>query len=238
MEVCITIDVEQDCPPYLDSYRGIEEGMPQLMALLREEGVPATFFTTGDVARRYPAVVRRIVAEGHELGAHGDTHRRFSELDAAQARAELEAASATLRAFAPVVSFRAPNLDLPACVLPLLRQHGYRIDSSQGRHKHGLYFRRPRVHREAGLWRVPASLPPSVLRAPGPLPNLLCALCESPFVPFYHPWDFVDLRGAPIPLDCRLRSGEAALRHLRRTIRWLRRRGARFLRLADLSFPD
>src|SRR5690349_11802564 len=103
MNVCITIDTEHDCPPYLTTYQGIEVGVPRLLSLLAEENVPATFFTTGDVARRYPELIQRIVAEGHELGCHGDSHRRFSTLDEAAARSEIRDATATLRRHAPVV---------------------------------------------------------------------------------------------------------------------------------------
>mgnify|MGYP000246377619 CR=1 FL=1 len=71
LEVCITIDVEHDCPPFLTTYRGIEHGMPRLLALFHEEAIAATFFTTGDVARRYPDTVRAVVAAGHELALVG-----------------------------------------------------------------------------------------------------------------------------------------------------------------------
>src|SRR5437763_16784385 len=52
--VAFTIDLEPDCPPFLRGYRGIEHGLPRLLDMLRDVGVPATFFTTGEVARRYP----------------------------------------------------------------------------------------------------------------------------------------------------------------------------------------
>ena len=52
--VSITVDFEPDCPPYLSSsFRGIEEGAPALLRLFAETGVRATYFTTGEVARRY-----------------------------------------------------------------------------------------------------------------------------------------------------------------------------------------
>ena len=65
--VAFTVDVEPDCPPFLRGFRGIEQGMPRLLDLLAARGIPATWFTTGDVATRYPGVVERIVSEGHEL---------------------------------------------------------------------------------------------------------------------------------------------------------------------------
>jgi len=140
-DVAITIDLEHDCPPFLTTYRGVTQGMPRLLELLAAEQVPATFFCTGDVARKHPEIVRRLVDEGHELGCHGDTHARFGGMDRATAERELADAGQTLRAFgAPVTSFRAPNLDFPAEFVPLLRAHGFSLDSSQGKHKPGSFF--------------------------------------------------------------------------------------------------
>ena len=113
-------DVEQDCPPYLTTTRGMTEGLPRLLDLLGELGVRGTFFTTGEMARRFPAIIRRLVGEGHELGCHGDLHRDFTALTGAEADAELGAALASLREFAPVASFRAPYLRFPAAYLPRL----------------------------------------------------------------------------------------------------------------------
>ena len=131
-DVAITVDLEHDCPPFLTTYRGVTQGMPLLLDLLAAEQVPATFFCTGDVARKHPEIVRRLVDEGHELGCHGDTHERFGTMDRAAAERELAGAAATLRAFAPVTSFRAPNLDFPEAFVPLLAAHGFTLDSSQG----------------------------------------------------------------------------------------------------------
>jgi peptidoglycan/xylan/chitin deacetylase (PgdA/CDA1 family) len=50
------------------------EHTPRLLDLLGERRVPATFFVVGEGARRHPGIVRRIVAEGHDLGNHTYTH--------------------------------------------------------------------------------------------------------------------------------------------------------------------
>lgn len=233
MRTAITIDLEHDCPPFLTTYRGVEEGVPRLLELFAAEAVPATFFCTGDVARRYPGTLEAIVRGGHELGCHGDSHRRFSAMTAAEARAEIQAASEILRRYYPVTSFRAPNLDLPEPFLELLAAAGYRLDSSQGRHKQGSYFVKP--HQRGGVQRVPASISPSPLRTPAPVRNALCRLLSDPAVLFFHPWEFVDMTATPIPWDCRVRTGEPALYHLRETVRHFRARGARFLRMQDLA---
>ena len=231
--VCITVDMEQDVPPFMSTYRGIEEGAPRLLKLLAEESIPAPFFTTGDVARRYPQIVDALVKDGHELGCHGDTHRRFSTMNRDEARTELRDAGKTLRAHADVISFRAPNLDFPSEFVPLLRDEGFAVDSSCGRHKRGSYFIKPVV--ESGVRRIPASMSPSPLRTPKPIRRLICGLLDSPTVLFVHPWEFIDLRDAPLRFDIRVRTGDAALDCLRDTIRYYKRKNANFQRIREVS---
>lgn len=231
MRICLSVDVEPDCPPYLTSYRGIQEGLPRLLALLADRGVPATFFTTGEVARRFPEAVQAIVAGGHELGCHGDSHRSFSRLDERQARQEIEQASSSLRRFAPVTSFRAPYLQLPVGYLPLLERAGYSLDSSHARYK------LPRGPRKLSgpLYRVPASTTSSVLRLPRVVRDLIFSFLAEPVVLFVHPWEFCDFRSdRRLRWDCRFRTGEQALACLASSLDHWRSRGT-FVSLRDLT---
>ena len=50
------------------------ERTPAVLDLLAQHGQRATFFVIGENVRRHPALVRRIVDEGHALGLHSDTH--------------------------------------------------------------------------------------------------------------------------------------------------------------------
>jgi peptidoglycan/xylan/chitin deacetylase (PgdA/CDA1 family) len=222
--VFITVDVEPDCPPFLKTWRGIDEGMPKLCRLLDEEQVRATMFVTGDVARRYPAMIDRLVADGHELGCHGDTHASFATLTPEQSEREIVDATRTLRAHGDVVSFRAPYLRLPVRTLTQLRLAGYRLDSSAGRHK----TLSARVEVVDGMLRVPASITSSTLRWPAALRNPLLAVLSKPAVVFVHPWEFVDLRRTSLRFDCRFKTGDTALACLRDTIRFFRNRSAVF----------
>jgi peptidoglycan/xylan/chitin deacetylase (PgdA/CDA1 family) len=229
---CFSADVEQDCPPYLVTTRGMTEGLPRLLDLLGELLISGTFFTTGEMAQRFPAVIKRLVAEGHELGCHGDRHRDFTTLSEAEASAELGAALATLRRFAPVVSFRAPYLRFPTAYLPLLVAHGLMIDSSVARYKFG------RLHRPAplppGLVRVPASATSSVLRLPSVVRSPWLGLLPAPLMLFVHPWEAVDFRRTTLRLDCRFRTGAPALVAWREALTEQQGRGAQFLRLDKL----
>lgn len=229
--VAFTVDVEPDCPPYLAGFRGIEQGMPRLLDMLAAEGVPATFFTTGEVAVRYPNVVERIVREGHELASHGMTHRAFSSLDAGEARREIDEAAAILRRAAPVTSFRAPYLQFPSAYLKMLEDAGFKLDSSQAKYKAAYYRDRPAT----SLSRVPASVTSSVLRLPRVVRSPYLAALASPIVLFVHPWEFVDLRREQLRIDCRFRTGDVALECVRTVLRDYRTRGAQFARMAELA---
>ena len=231
LDVLLTVDVEPDCPPYLDGWQGVEEGLPRLRAALAEECVPATFFVTGGAAERYPVAVRETVAEGHELGCHGQSHARFSGMDAQGARDELTRASDVLRRVAPVTAFRAPFLDFPDRLLPLLVEAGYHVDSSEGAHRIAHRVRAARRARIAapGLLRIPASTTSSALRLPPALRDPWLARLHSPVVLFVHPWEFVDLSTAPIPWHCRAGTGTRALTALSEVIRLFRGQGVRFV---------
>jgi peptidoglycan/xylan/chitin deacetylase (PgdA/CDA1 family) len=53
------------------------DATPLILDTLREKGVRATFFILGSHAERWPALVRRIANEGHEIGNHGYFHRKL-----------------------------------------------------------------------------------------------------------------------------------------------------------------
>jgi len=56
---------------------GPSESTPRLLAVLRKHRVPATFFVCGENVRRCPEIAREVVAGGHELGNHTDSHVRL-----------------------------------------------------------------------------------------------------------------------------------------------------------------
>jgi peptidoglycan/xylan/chitin deacetylase (PgdA/CDA1 family) len=232
LRVALTVDFEPDCPPYLSStFRGIEEGGPKLLELFADARVPATYFTTGEVADGSPGAVRSLVAAGHELGCHGVTHTAFDRMDEPTARWEIDHSARLLRGFAPVVSFRAPYLRFPERYVRLLEEHDFRLDSSLARYKRS--YRAPRA--PTTLTRVPVSMTSSVLRLPALVRDPWLASLRDPVVLFVHPWEFVDLRREKLRLDCRFRTGDVALRCLRDVISSFAARGARFTTMCELA---
>lgn len=89
---------------------GPSRATPELLELLASSGAPATFFLVGSNARRYPEIVRAIVAAGHEIGNHTDTHPRLWLRSPAYILGEMERAQLTLEQLTGIrpLWFRAP----------------------------------------------------------------------------------------------------------------------------------
>ncbi len=113
----------------------VERNVERILSLLEESGTHATFFTLGWVAQRYPALVRRIVAGGHELASHGYGHERASDLSPEAFRSDITRAKALLEDIGgrPVLGYRAPSFSIGEGNLwafDELLAAGYRYSSS------------------------------------------------------------------------------------------------------------
>ncbi len=114
----------------------VEQGTEAILDLLARHGWRSTFFVLGEVVREHPALIRRLVAEGHELACHGMAHRPVWRATPETFRAELrefrDVVTGVLGAF-PVIGFRAPTFSIDRSnpwALDVLREEGYRYDSS------------------------------------------------------------------------------------------------------------
>ena len=73
---------------------------PQVLDILREHAVPATFFVVGKRAERHPELVRRIVDGGHAVGSHTWSHREPGSLTARELAAEVRSGRRSVEAAA------------------------------------------------------------------------------------------------------------------------------------------
>lgn len=117
---------------------------PKILATLKDHGVKATFFVTGQNAQRYPELVRQIVAEGHELGSHTWDHPQLTKLTAAQITAQLDRTQAAVDAALgypyPLKQVRPPYGAVNATVQATIAAKGasvvmWQIDSNDWRYK-------------------------------------------------------------------------------------------------------
>ena len=63
---------------------------PKLLDLLKERNIKCTFFLVGNLVKVYPAIVRRIIEEGHEIGNHTWSHCSLTSRSDEQIRSELK----------------------------------------------------------------------------------------------------------------------------------------------------
>ncbi|MGW6564845.1 polysaccharide deacetylase family protein [Streptomyces sp. NPDC054975] len=83
---------------------------PRVLDVLTDNACHATFFMLLYNARPHPDLVRRVVAEGHEIALHGPDHQSLVPLSRQAVRTRLESAASELAAIAgaPVRLFRPP----------------------------------------------------------------------------------------------------------------------------------
>jgi polysaccharide deacetylase family protein (PEP-CTERM system associated) len=198
-----------------DLPRRVEANTERLLDLCARAGVAGTFFTLGWVAARHPALIRRIVAAGHELASHGHGHQRVFELTPAEFRADISRAKGLLEdaGGVAVTGYRAPTFSVgprTPWAFAILAETGHRYSSSVYPVRHDLYgqpdaSRVPYRHAGTDLWEFPMTtlrvlsknIPCSgggyFRLLPYPLYRFLLRRCNvtqaGPALFYTHPWE-------------------------------------------------
>jgi peptidoglycan-N-acetylglucosamine deacetylase len=82
------------------------ETTPRLLDILKQRNIKATFFMIGQNAEHNPAIVQRILAEGHEIGNHSWTHPQLSKLSDDRVTEEINKTQAAIKnacGYTPVI---------------------------------------------------------------------------------------------------------------------------------------
>ncbi|MCL5801163.1 MAG: DUF3473 domain-containing protein [Gammaproteobacteria bacterium] len=113
----------------------VERNVDAILAMLDDHGVHATFFTLGWLAQRYPDLIRRIVAQGHELASHGYDHYRATEQNRAEFLEDVTRTKHLLEDMGgvEVKGYRAPSFSIGEnnlWALQCLQEAGYLYSSS------------------------------------------------------------------------------------------------------------
>ena len=113
----------------------VERNVDRMLGMLADSQALATFFTLGWVAERFPDMVKRIVAGGHELASHGYGHQRASDLTPAEFFDDITRAKKILEDLGgqAVIGYRAPSFSIGEnnlWALDSLGEAGYQYSSS------------------------------------------------------------------------------------------------------------
>lgn len=122
----------------------VEDNTCRVLDLFAEHGLKATFFVLGWEAQRRPAIVRRIIADGHELACHGYGHQLIYRIGPDAFREDVHRAKSLLEDISghPVHGYRAPSYSITAeslWALDILVEEGFLYDSSIVPARHDTY---------------------------------------------------------------------------------------------------
>ncbi|MEI4789253.1 polysaccharide deacetylase family protein [Bacillus sp. FJAT-53060] len=101
----------------------------QILDVLKENRVNASFFVLGSRVHAYPEVAKRIVGEGNEIGNHTMNHTYFDRLSSKQIKQELKESAAHIASLQPggPLLFRPPGGRLTMKSFHILSKQGYDV---------------------------------------------------------------------------------------------------------------
>ena len=122
----------------------LEFQMERLLTLFEQTNSKATFFTLGWVAEKHPTILKKIVAEGHELASHGFMHQHLCRQSRSEFTDDITRAKKVLEDCAgiEVKGYRAPCFSIQAdneWAHDTIASAGYQYSSSSYPINHDLY---------------------------------------------------------------------------------------------------
>lgn len=152
VQAVLGFDMETDIGSFTPFYEGLVHGTPIILEILSRYGITATFFFTGDAARKNPGIVRRVRDAGHEIGSHSLYHETLGDplfdipglvpVLPEEVEHRLALNTGWIEGIAGVrpASFRAPRLFGSTAVVCALEKLGYVADAS-----YPMYYYRDRL---------------------------------------------------------------------------------------------
>ncbi len=106
--------------------------VPRILALLKQFGVPSTWFIPGHTLETYPAPCSQVHDAGHEIGHHGWTHMPPNDMSREAEEEGLVRGNEQIRKLTGrnARGYRSPSWDLSAHSVELLLAHGFVYESS------------------------------------------------------------------------------------------------------------
>jgi len=133
MKIAVTVDTEKDIG-FMDTYYGIDEGLPIILDIFKKYNIKATFFISGEAAEYLytKGLLKEILKDSHEIASHGFTHTDYRTWEYTRVRAEVCRSKKVLEEYTgkTVSGYRAPQFLLNEKVAKAVKECGFAYDSS------------------------------------------------------------------------------------------------------------
>jgi peptidoglycan/xylan/chitin deacetylase (PgdA/CDA1 family)/SAM-dependent methyltransferase len=233
-----------------------QEGLKQILDLLKKEKIKATFFTTYVFAENSKELIRRIVNEDHELALHGHSHKDdYSKMEEEKAIILLKKAKDSMEKIfkTKIYGYRGSQFRRPS--YSLLKKIGLEYDSSShptfvtalhpkyGRKQFKDFFSTRKIHEANNLVVIPVSVTPLV-RLPlswiwfrnmwliyTKIVVSLSFLGKDFLNIYFHPWEFANIdliQYRRIWSLIRRKTGKINLIKLKKLIVWCKKNNFKF----------
>ena len=207
-----------------EGVRVSESGLEKIIKLLDEKEVRATFFCTGNFAKKKSDILKKLLKEGHEIACHGVDHFEPKETDIAESKKIVERMVGT-----KVIGYRQPRMQRIDYLK--MAKSGYKYDSSvnpafvPGRYNNSRVSKKPFI--KEGIYEIPVSVATGMR-----IPMFWLALHLFPkkmyyslakkvlkkneyFTTYFHPWEFAELsRFKVVPWYIKKNSGDKLINRL------------------------
>ncbi|MBI2498672.1 polysaccharide deacetylase family protein [Candidatus Woesearchaeota archaeon] len=227
--VNISVDVERDL--HSGDYLGVTEGLKIFEKIVEKYKIKPTLFVTGEVIEKYGEIFKRLQNNRWEVGFHSYDHKRFDKMDNEEKNNDIKKGLKIFRKYGLKVNgFRAPQHSIDENTFKLLKENGFKYDSSnaskdilqlvhliRGSNKSIFgflrqFFSKSNPYKKNGVLEIPTSalVIPFVGYSLRILPLFLMKflfllLKRRKVIVFYcHSWDFIEINDSLTYKICKL----------------------------------
>lgn len=215
-----------------------------LLNLLEQHGIKATFFCTAHFAQNNEELVKKI-AHKHEIASHSFYHDVRKPTNSAALTESKKVLEQIVQK--PVIGFRMPRL--MTFTITDLATHGYLYDASINPtylpNRYNFFFKKATPHFIGDILEIPSATVPWIRlplfwltfkNIPLRIYTFLCRLTLSyrkVISLYFHPWEFADLSGYPLPNYIKKESGTVLLEKLNRALIFLIKQNVQFMTCSE-----